>query len=127
MLGLATKSLQHVWLAGKIMRQDLQRDFATQIQVPGQVHGTHSTGADALEDLVAADDRSAGIRLSGVRRHSGISRLVGTRALGRKEAANVCEIADYTPVRAPPSIARRLRDLSFSICSFQFTIFNLQF
>ncbi len=54
--GLALEPIQRLGIAGQIGRQELQRDLAAQTHVFGAIDDAHAAGAEALENLVMADN-----------------------------------------------------------------------
>ena len=54
-LGFAFEPFPAVLVLTKMRRQELKRDFAIQLGILGQIHLTHSTGADLLDYPVVPD------------------------------------------------------------------------
>ena len=57
-LRLAAESRQSIGIVGDDVRDDLERDVAVELVVPGAVDLAHASAADELEDLVGAKTRA---------------------------------------------------------------------
>ena len=54
-LRLAVKAREPVWIGRECVRQDLQRDIAIQLRIPGAIHLTHAACADRSDDFIRSE------------------------------------------------------------------------
>jgi hypothetical protein len=72
----ALEARQRVGIVRQVLRQDLDRDVATEPRIARPVHLTHSPGADRSSDFVRAE---AG---TGNKRHGVDRRIIAVLAIG---------------------------------------------
>jgi hypothetical protein len=65
--GFAREAHQAIGIVGEGVGEDLERDRAIELRIPGPIDFAHSASSECGDDFVRADPRACGQHLSGVR------------------------------------------------------------